>query len=345
MNFRLKNTFLIWVLLAFPIAYALENTPAYEGSTILSTYEDGYKSYLNESKNKYINSVISNGLEAYNFLKTGPDVFDHCTVVIKSDTGDIIAGATSDISRNKTLGDLCLLHTLWVDEAHRHQGFGTIIMHELLNYVQSKNCPVIQAEAYAFQSPAKEFFESLGFATAATVPSQNVATDCANYIMRKTLNASDVPYEKHTLPIGYNLTLEESWSEINSAVIVKSCNLCEKQQAGTLSNKPYTIFITSPDGDIVAGALGRIVTWNGENTCMLNRLWVNEQHRQHKLGTKIMRELEQYATCKNCQLIQLETYEWQARGFYEKQGYTAIATVSNVEHGTGGEHYYMRKVL
>lgn len=345
MNFRLKNTFSVGILLTFSMAYGVENTPAYEGSTLLNPYKDGYKLYLNESKNKHINSVISDGLEAYNLLKTGSDIFDHCTVVIKSETGEIIAGATSDISRNKALGDMCFLHTLWVDAAHRHQGFGTIIMHELLNYIQSKNCPIIQVEAYVFQSPAKEFFESLEFTTITTIPSINFTTDYTNYIMRKPLSSSDAPYEKHTLPVGYHLILEESWSEVNSAVIVKHFNLCEKQQAGARSNKPYTIFIASQTGDIVAGALGRIVTCNGENTCMLNRLWVNEQHRKHTLGTKIMRELEQYATRKNCQFIQLETYEWQAKGFYEKLGYTTIATIPNPGHYAGGEHYYMRKKL
>lgn len=83
MNLSLKNILLVWTLLAVPMAYALENTPAYEGSVLLHTYKDGYKLYLNESKNKHINAVISNGLEAYNFSKTGPDVYDHCTVIIK----------------------------------------------------------------------------------------------------------------------------------------------------------------------------------------------------------------------------------------------------------------------
>lgn len=163
--------------------------------------------------------------------------------------------------------------------------------------------------------------------------------------MRKALSSNDASYEKHTLLSGYHLMLEETWSKANSAVIVKNFNVCKKQQAGAQSKRPYTLFIASQTGDIVGGCLGHIITCNGEKYLYVNRLWVNEQHRKHKLGTKIMRELEQYATRNNCQLIQLETYEWQARGFYEKLGYTAIATVANVEHGSGGEHYYMRKVL
>lgn len=58
-----------------------------------------------------------------------------------------------------------------------------------------------------------------------------------------------------------------------------------------------------------------------------------------------MNELVQYAQNKKCQLIQLETFEWQARGFYEKLGFTTVATVPNIENCHGREQYYMRKIL
>ena len=43
--------------------------------------------------------------------------------------------------------------------------------------------------------------------------------------------------------------------------------------------------------------------------------------------------------------MQLETYEWQAKGFYKKVGFTTVATVPNRENSSGSEHYYMRKIV
>ncbi|WP_206425200.1 GNAT family N-acetyltransferase [Rickettsiales endosymbiont of Stachyamoeba lipophora] len=61
------------------------------------------------------------------------------------------------------------------------------------------------------------------------------------------------------------------------------------------------------------------------------------------MGRKLFAELEQYAKSKNCKYIQLDTFEFQAKPFYEKLGFKCIGTIK--EWIKGYDWHFMRKVL
>lgn len=352
----------------------------FSNSILLNTYENGYKAYLNESNDTNIQTVIRNGLQAYNNLKDGDDVWDHCTVTITSvhpwfDTlrdspragefaypeldegskknsewaGEIIAGATSDICKNEHTIDTCFLDTLWVHEDYRHRGLGTKVMQALTQYVKSKGCKIIQLHAYEYQDHAKDFFEKLGFTATATVPTPNALPGFAMYIMRKSLVDSDFSAKNtaidNTYETDYQVRIETSWNKASSQIIVDKLNAYNALRVRAQGDDPYTIFLVSDTGEVIAGLFGHISILDGKAYCDLSALWVDEKHRQHGLGTRLMNELIQYAQNKKCQLIQLDTFEWQARGFYEKLGFETVATVPNIENCHGREQYYMRKAL
>ena len=349
----MKSTFLLYfLLLSFGACHAMQSAAESNlqsaqlgNSTLLNTYEGGYKAYLNESEDTNIDTVIRQGLLAYNILKDGEDVYDHCTVTITSELGEVIAGATSDICKNEHIIDTCLLHTVWVHEDHRHRGLGTKVMHQLTQYVKSKGCKIIQVEAHEYQDHAKDFFEKLGFQTVATVPNPETLTGFEIYIMRKSLNdndsfAANAPIDNAH---DYRAHIETSWSETKSQTIADNLDAYYVSHAHIITDDPYTIFLVSDTGEIIAGAIGHIHKHDSGNTSnTVHIFWVDEKHRNHKLGTKLMLEVIRYAQNKGCQFIQLDTFEWQARGFYEKLGFTVVATIPNIENCHGGEHYYMR---
>jgi ribosomal protein S18 acetylase RimI-like enzyme len=347
-----KSTILLSFLLVCPAGSCHERqhtangdvqSTQFSNSTLLNTYENGYKVYLNESNDRNIEAVIRDGLQAYNNLKDGDDTWDHCTVTITSAGGEIIAGATGDICKNEKTVDTCFLDTLWVHEDHRHRGLGTKVMQALSQHVSSKGCKIIQLHAYEYQDHAKDFFEKLGFKTTATVPTPDTLAGFAMYIMRKSLIDNDL--SPMTAETDYQVHIETSWNETNSKIIVDRLNAYNALHVHAQADNPYTIFLVSDSSEIIGGAFGHICILNGNAYCDLSALWVHEKYRQHKLGTKLMNELVQYAHNKKCQLIQLETFEWQARGFYEKLGFILVATVPNIENCHGKEQYYMRKKL
>jgi GNAT superfamily N-acetyltransferase len=72
-------------------------------------------------------------------------------------------------------------------------------------------------------------------------------------------------------------------------------------------------------------------------------LWVEESFRNRENGTKLLKMLENEAAKLGCKHVETDTFSWQARPFYEKQGYTLFATLENCPDGF--TKYFMKKDL
>ncbi|MCX5924852.1 MAG: GNAT family N-acetyltransferase [Candidatus Dependentiae bacterium] len=338
--------------------YCISNTP--QKSIQITSYDNGYVLYLNEFKDDEVNKPINDGLAAYNIVKDGADSFSPYCMVIKTTAGQIVAGLLTDICKSESRSelshdtpssadrrpDLCLLHNFWVDEKHSKAGLDTAMIHALINHMYAVQCPTIQWETWEFYDGLKDFFEQQGFETIATLPSPKEITGYEGYVMRKTINN----HTKLCTPIfdnqKYQLIEEESWNQDHHQFVSDKVDELFVAHAQILAQDPFTLFITLPTGQIIAGGIGTIIQVKNYGTyCTLNRLWVHENYRKHGLGSDIMAAVDRYACRKKCKMIQLETYEWQAKGFYEKQGFATIATVANPDNSFGMEQYYMRKVL
>ena len=70
-------------------------------------------------------------------------------------------------------------------------------------------------------------------------------------------------------------------------------------------------------------------------------LHVDEAHRGADHGTALMAEAELYARDKGLAGIWLDTFAFQARGFYEKLGFTVFGTLD--DHPRGPARYFLQK--
>lgn len=61
------------------------------------------------------------------------------------------------------------------------------------------------------------------------------------------------------------------------------------------------------------------------------------------IGTEVMRAAETWARGKGLTGIWLDTFEFQARGFYEKLGYAVFGTIE--DHPKGSPRYFLKKRL
>ena len=91
---------------------------------------------------------------------------------------------------------------------------------------------------------------------------------------------------------------------------------------GPYEAKPFCID-ASAENKVIGGINGDIFG----KICRISEAWVHNDYRKLKLGTKLFKEVEEFAKQNNCRLIQLETNEFQAKGFYEKLGYHVIAVL------------------
>ena len=75
----------------------------------------------------------------------------------------------------------------------------------------------------------------------------------------------------------------------------------------------------------------------------VSRLWVAASARRQGLGTLFMDAAEKLARQAGCVGSTLSTYDFQARTFYERLGYTVFGTLPN--NPRGHERFFMAKVL
>ncbi len=93
------------------------------------------------------------------------------------------------------------------------------------------------------------------------------------------------------------------------------------------------------DGCVVGGLRGLVVLY----WLRVELLWVEEPFRRHRLGSRLLAEAEEQARLLGAKSSGAETFDWQAPGFYEKQGYVEATRVGDY---VGGHHLsFMRKVL
>lgn len=98
--------------------------------------------------------------------------------------------------------------------------------------------------------------------------------------------------------------------------------------------------ITDDNGRIIAGCVARMYCWN---VTYIDTLWVDESYRGKGLGAKLLAEVECAAKEKGCYLIHLDTFDFQAKGFYEKQGYEVFGVLEDCPK----DHcrYYLKKTI
>ena len=75
----------------------------------------------------------------------------------------------------------------------------------------------------------------------------------------------------------------------------------------------------------------------------VSRLWVAPSQRGLGLGTRLMQEAHDRAIAMGCTGSTLSTYDFQARGFYEKLGYEVFGVLP--DNPKGHERYFMKKIF
>ncbi len=89
--------------------------------------------------------------------------------------------------------------------------------------------------------------------------------------------------------------------------------------------------------------LGGVIGVFKEDQVYVDLLAVNKDYRQKGIGVQLMNALEEHAKKSGVTNIYLGTAEFQARGFYEKLGYSLTVTMKN--YPKGYECYTMQKLL
>ncbi len=101
----------------------------------------------------------------------------------------------------------------------------------------------------------------------------------------------------------------------------------------------FSVFAKDVAGTVVGG-IRAVAFWNWLN---IEVIWVDEKIRGTGVGRKLLNKAEEYAIKNNFFFASLETTSFQAREFYEKQGYEVFGKLA--DYPKGYTMFYMKKVL
>jgi ribosomal protein S18 acetylase RimI-like enzyme len=102
---------------------------------------------------------------------------------------------------------------------------------------------------------------------------------------------------------------------------------------------PLSVLVRDAGGTLVGGLLGGTF-WGW---LQIDYVWFNESARHQGLGERVVAMAEQEARTRGCHHAFLDTESFQARGFYEKQGYVVHSILEDFP--TGDSRIYLQKEL
>ncbi|MEJ6001398.1 GNAT family N-acetyltransferase [Paucibacter soli] len=137
----------------------------------------------------------------------------------------------------------------------------------------------------------------------------------------------------------YQLSLSDVADEATRLAIVAPLRAYNEAQAGPGNYQPLVITIQDGAGQIVGGLWGS----TGYGWLYTQLLAVPEHLRGQGMGSKLLLQAEAEARSRGCVGSWLDTFSFQARGFYEGLGYKVFGEIG--DYPPGGSRCFMSKRL
>lgn len=140
------------------------------------------------------------------------------------------------------------------------------------------------------------------------------------------------------LPPGLRLSVEGTISDADRKAVIDGLTAYNGAFLPDQNSVSVGIFIREPAGTIRAGLVG--YTYAG--WLFINLLWVHEDLRRSGIGRAMMLEAERRAAAADCHSIWVDTFSFQAPGFYAKLGYREFG---RLDYPPGHQRIFLQKQL
>ncbi|CAB1403276.1 MULTISPECIES: GNAT family N-acetyltransferase [unclassified Pseudomonas] len=135
------------------------------------------------------------------------------------------------------------------------------------------------------------------------------------------------------------IELTQSPTEEQRQAILQPLIEYNDARAGISKTEPFALMVKDERGAILGGLYGRVtLRW-----MFIDLLSVPEQVRGQGIGSKLMAQAQALATEKNCLGIWLDTFDFQAPGFYQKMGFSQFGEI--VDYPPGHKRHFFQKRL
>jgi GNAT superfamily N-acetyltransferase len=134
-----------------------------------------------------------------------------------------------------------------------------------------------------------------------------------------------------------NITPESDPLSSDAQVIGQTLLHYNLQHVPFFDRKPLILLLRDDNGQVVGGLRGN----TGWHWLYVEALAIADHVRGQRWGTQLLAAAEREAAARGCHSAYLDTFDFQALPFYQKQGYTLFGTLD----GFAGEHkrYFLQK--
>ena len=107
---------------------------------------------------------------------------------------------------------------------------------------------------------------------------------------------------------------------------------------GPPDERPLAVLVRDAEGRALGGLLGH-TKWRW---CYVAKFWLPAELRGAGYGSRVLAAAEAEAWARGCLGVTLDTFEYQALPFYQRQGYELIGTLEG--YPPGYRQHYVRKL-
>lgn len=246
---------------------------------------------------------------------------------IEDGAGNIIGGCVLDIDA----WSIPQFNSLWVDEAHRRRGLGSVLIREAERAARSHGCrAMINAYCFDFQA-ARPLFEKNGYSFLGSAPDWPPGHE--GYYLAKRLGD-----ERRDVPSGGSVI--RSGGEADGGLITK--RLAEYNNSMAPRTHSYIGLdkkLVDGEGNITGGCIAGVSGWDALH---VDEIWVDKAHRGLGLGSRLLSELEREAAALGARTALLTACDWQT-ALFKRNGYAVCAEIDDCP--AGHSLVYMQKRL
>jgi len=137
----------------------------------------------------------------------------------------------------------------------------------------------------------------------------------------------------------YRLQLKEAPSDADTELVRGPLRAFNDDFIPASNWRNFVIAATDSDDQFVGGLEGEL-SWQW---LFVRNLWVADSSRGSGLGTALIERAEEFALRQGCVGSHLDTFDFQARPFYERLGYEVFGTLEDFPPGS--TRFFLRKAL
>ena len=140
------------------------------------------------------------------------------------------------------------------------------------------------------------------------------------------------------------MKITQQWNEEDSDFIRKKViehNLMRLPDDVKHPVKNISFILRDEEENILGGITGTIFWYH----LHIDFLWVDESLRGKGYGKQLLDNIEAKAKDNNCNLIQLDTFSFQAPNFYQKYGYEVVGVIKDHPNKNNQQYYLVKNLI